>query len=167
VGGLVVKKHRGGPVERRVDGEGVLGMASDGGSAWPATARVRHRQAMVGQCRGAGEDQGADKWALGTMKSGGDFLLVWIQNLNKFKLVQILSKFDRPKNDISELEKFEIKYGCEGLEEGNNFLHRNFFKFEIDFKWKFREFSRFELEDNMIEFLLETSNWDETWTRDL
>jgi hypothetical protein len=32
------------------------------------------------------------------------------------------------------LEKFEIKYGCEVFEEGNNFLHRNFFRFEIYFK---------------------------------
>jgi hypothetical protein len=34
------------------------------------------------------------------------------------------------------LENFEIKYGCEGFEERNNFLHRNFFIFEIDLKLK-------------------------------
>jgi hypothetical protein len=35
---------------------------------------------------------------------------------------------------LPELEKFEIKYGCAGFEEGNNFLHRNFFRFEMDCK---------------------------------
>jgi hypothetical protein len=30
--------------------------------------------------------------------------------------------------------KIEIKYGCEGFEERNNFLHRNFSGFEMDFK---------------------------------
>jgi hypothetical protein len=33
--------------------------------------------------------------------------------------------------------KFKIKYGCEGLEEWNNFLHRNFPRFEIDFELQF------------------------------
>jgi hypothetical protein len=32
--------------------------------------------------------------------------------------------------DLPELKKFEIKYGCEDLEEGNNFLHSNFSRFE-------------------------------------
>jgi hypothetical protein len=27
---------------------------------------------------------------------------------------------------------FEIKYGFEGFDERNNFLHRNVFKFEVD-----------------------------------
>jgi hypothetical protein len=44
------------------------------------------------------------------------------------------------------------------FEEGNNFLYRNFFIFEVDFKWKFREASMFEfwLEFDRISF----------WTRD-
>jgi hypothetical protein len=36
--------------------------------------------------------------------------------------------------DILELKIFEIKYSWEGFEERNNFLHRNFFKFKLDFK---------------------------------
>jgi hypothetical protein len=36
-------------------------------------------------------------------------------------------------------EKFEIKYVFEGFDEGNNLIHRNFSRFEIDFKLKFRE----------------------------
>jgi hypothetical protein len=38
------------------------------------------------------------------------------------------------KNDLPELEKFEIKYGYEGFEERNNFIHRNFYRFELDLK---------------------------------
>jgi hypothetical protein len=39
------------------------------------------------------------------------------------------------------LEKIEIKYGFEALEEGNNFLYRNFLRFRMDFELKFREAS--------------------------
>jgi hypothetical protein len=39
------------------------------------------------------------------------------------------------------LEKIEIKYGFEALEEGNNFLYRNFLRFGMDFELKFREAS--------------------------
>jgi hypothetical protein len=35
--------------------------------------------------------------------------------------------------------KIEIKYSFEGFEEENNFLHRNFFRFEIYFELKFLE----------------------------
>jgi hypothetical protein len=44
----------------------------------------------------------------------------------------IFSNFGRPKNDFLELQKFEIKYGFEDLEERNNFLHRNSFIFRRD-----------------------------------
>jgi hypothetical protein len=39
-----------------------------------------------------------------------------------------------------EIENFDIKYGCEVFSERNNFLHRNFFRFEMDFELKIREF---------------------------
>jgi hypothetical protein len=32
------------------------------------------------------------------------------------------------------LESFQIKYGIEGIEERNNFIHRNFFRFDVDFE---------------------------------
>jgi hypothetical protein len=48
-------------------------------------------------------------------------------------LIQTVSNFDHPKNDLPELKNFEIKYGFEDLEKMNNFLHRNFFRFERDF----------------------------------
>jgi hypothetical protein len=35
------------------------------------------------------------------------------------------------KKDLSKIEKFEIKYGFEGFEEWNNFLHRNIFIFKM------------------------------------
>jgi hypothetical protein len=51
-----------------------------------------------------------------------------------FKLIQILANFDLSKKDLSELTKFEIKYGHEWFEEKNKFLRRKFSKFEMDFK---------------------------------
>jgi hypothetical protein len=39
------------------------------------------------------------------------------------------------------LEKIEIKYGFEALEEGNNFLYIKFLRFGMDFELKFREAS--------------------------
>jgi hypothetical protein len=50
------------------------------------------------------------------------------------------------KDGLLVLENFQIKYGMEGFEERDNFLHRNFFRFELGFKWKFREESRFEIQ---------------------
>jgi hypothetical protein len=38
------------------------------------------------------------------------------------------------QNISSQTQKNKINYGCEGFEERNNFLHRNFFKFEVDFE---------------------------------
>jgi hypothetical protein len=54
------------------------------------------------------------------------------------------------KNDHPELEKFEEKYGFKGFEEGNNFLHRNFIRFGMDFKLKIREAPRFRIQWNLI-----------------
>jgi hypothetical protein len=44
------------------------------------------------------------------------------------------------KKGIPKLENFKIKYGFEGFEERNNFIHRNFFRFKIYFELKFLEF---------------------------
>jgi hypothetical protein len=54
---------------------------------------------------------------------------------NEFKLILIQKQF-------SELENFEIKYGCEEFEIRNNFTYRNFPKLEIEFKLKIRENSK-------------------------
>jgi hypothetical protein len=54
-----------------------------------------------------------------------------------FKWIQIVFKFFQaltdPKNDFPELKKFEIKYSHEGFVEINNFLHRNFLRFEMKY----------------------------------
>jgi hypothetical protein len=42
----------------------------------------------------------------------------------------------RSKKDLPELENFEIKYGCEGFAERNNFLQRNFYNIKMDFELK-------------------------------
>jgi hypothetical protein len=43
------------------------------------------------------------------------------------------------KQELPEVENFEINYGCEWFKERNNFLHKNFFSFEIDFELKIWE----------------------------
>jgi hypothetical protein len=55
-------------------------------------------------------------------------------NSIQFKRFQIASNFDHPKSAHPKLEKFEINYGFEALKKMNNSLHRNFFRFGIDFK---------------------------------
>jgi hypothetical protein len=37
------------------------------------------------------------------------------------------------------LDKFKIKYGYEGFEDRNNFLHMNFSRFKMDFELKIWE----------------------------
>jgi hypothetical protein len=54
----------------------------------------------------------------------------------QFKSFQSLTE---PKRIFPSSKKFEIKYDFERFEEGNNLLHRNFFKFEMDFELKFGE----------------------------
>jgi hypothetical protein len=80
-----------------------------------------------------GED---DRWGPGN--SAGWRRFKFVSNF-QFKRIQTSSnhfKFDQPKRDLPELEKFEIKYGCEGFEEGNNVIHRNFLRFEMDYELK-------------------------------
>jgi hypothetical protein len=55
-------------------------------------------------------------------------------DLNDFNLIQTHSNFTRSKQDLPELDKFEIKYGFEGFVERKNFPYRNFFIFEMDFE---------------------------------
>jgi hypothetical protein len=53
--------------------------------------------------------------------------------------IQFVSNFDWTKRDLPKLKKFKTKYGCEGFEEGNNFLHRNFFKSKMVIELKIWE----------------------------
>jgi hypothetical protein len=61
-------------------------------------------------------------------------------------MISNYSNFSRPKIDFPKFKKIEIKYNFEGFEEGNNFLHTNFFRFEVDFELKIREFLGFEFD---------------------
>jgi hypothetical protein len=85
-------------------------------------------------------------WPVGCCYSPGRRWFDYILNSNEFKLPQNLPNFDRSKNNLFLVEQFGIKYGFEGLEKMNNFLHRNFFRFGMDFKWKIQEFSRLKFE---------------------
>jgi hypothetical protein len=54
--------------------------------------------------------------------------------------IRVISNCDPSKKDLPEIEKLEIKYGCEDLEERDNFIHSNFLRFKIGFELKFAEF---------------------------
>jgi hypothetical protein len=60
------------------------------------------------------------------------------KQFNKFEFkIYIGSNFILSKQDLPKLEKIEIKYDSEGLDDSNNFTSINFFRFEINFKLKF------------------------------
>jgi hypothetical protein len=71
------------------------------------------------------------------------------QVLNPFKptkstqthsnLFQIILNLLLSKKGLIKLKIFKIKYGFEGFAERKNFLHSNFFKFEMGFELKFEE----------------------------
>jgi hypothetical protein len=70
--------------------------------------------------------------------------LLWAQPSEQciFELNRILSKgleLIQLKMSFQCSNKFQIKYGCEGFQQRNNFLHRNFFIFKMDFELKFGE----------------------------
>jgi hypothetical protein len=95
--------------------------------------------AEAGGGRAPWSEQGR-KW--GAKSGPGATVPAAVRILSKIKFqtdsnhIQILSNFDSSKKDPPELEKFEIKYVCEGFKERNNFLHRNVFRFETYFKLK-------------------------------
>jgi hypothetical protein len=138
-GGLAMARARAG-------GPGHEHVRSGGGS--PRTAapgRTRGRQGK----REKGERTGkAGRWAgpwsgsrLSTkeIERGREWQVGTGLRINVFKLVQKYSNLIRPKINLLDPQKFELKYGFEGFDERNNFLHRNFSRFEMDFKLKFRK----------------------------
>jgi hypothetical protein len=54
-------------------------------------------------------------------------------------LIQTHSNFILSRQDLPRIDFFKIKYGFEGFDERNNFLYRNFSRFKMYFKLKFRE----------------------------
>jgi hypothetical protein len=77
----------------------------------------------------------ADQWSPATVPDGAiKYGLNHFKNSNYFKNIQFFSNFNQSKFDLSELQKFGIKYCFEDLKEMNNFLHRNLFRSRMDFK---------------------------------
>jgi hypothetical protein len=103
---------------------------------------------MVGgarQCNEAGEGEWGGPVGPGGTVPGSAVKRLWIQfklfqkNSNDFKN---FSNFDRFKKHIPKLTNmvgmvFALR---------NNFLYRYFFRFEVDFEWKFREALGFEFD---------------------
>jgi hypothetical protein len=93
---------------------------------------------------GLGRKGEADWWAATTVPVDA---VKWPKiHSNKFEFKSTRSNLFQSKQDLPELEKFEIKYSFEGFDERNNFTYRNFRRFEVDFELKIREASRFEFE---------------------
>jgi hypothetical protein len=119
-----------------------------GADSWPAATRAHRPRAggATAGCTGGVAAQNRGGGVLmcgphGTVPGGaGQTHLNPIWNLNGFKFFQIPSKFDWSKNDLPRLKKFEIKYSFEDLKKMNNFIHRNFFRFERDFEKKLENF---------------------------
>jgi hypothetical protein len=110
------------------------GAAGTGGGGWNRRTS-RGSRARLGW--------GGKKLCVGRLgrKSGLGPAKVLGHDLNRCELFQTVSNIIQThsnliwfKKDLSKLEKFEIKYNIDDFEERNNFLHRNFFRFEVDFE---------------------------------
>jgi hypothetical protein len=87
-----------------------------------------------GRCNAEQGRRVADPWAQG--HNIGRRSLNHLKIFKRFENVQISPNFDRSNFDIPEVNKFVIKYEFEYLKKMNNFVHRNFFRFRMDFKLK-------------------------------
>jgi hypothetical protein len=126
----------GGPPVKKKKWRGVRQACGVG--ARPAVACLRRRRAAVGRRGRNRGGNGAPKSGPGLQCQSAVKISFKIKFQTDLNHIQILSNFDSSKKDPPELENFERKYVCEGFKEGNNFLHRNVFRFEIYFKLKFR-----------------------------
>jgi hypothetical protein len=90
---------------KRADAGVVEGEKGEGGrGCWVGPATEREREPT-------------DRWA-------------WSRK-SKFKTD---SNLTLSKTGLRGLKKSKIKYSCEVFEEGNNFIHSNFFRFKMNFK---------------------------------
>jgi hypothetical protein len=103
---------------------------------WPAGGSGRRRRGAPHgrvpiQNRGKGGD---DRWAPATVRAAVN------RYSNRFEPIQTVSKISKPnklqliQKGPSRAQKIDVKYGVEGFEERNDFLHRNFLKFKVDFE---------------------------------
>jgi hypothetical protein len=111
-----------------------LGRGSVGhrGRHWPESAE-RERRADRRAFK-IGEQEVTDRWGHAAQSWAAWFDLIRIQIQTNSNVTQIISNFDPSKKGTLELKKIKIKYGSEGIEEMIDFLHRNFSRFEMDFK---------------------------------
>jgi hypothetical protein len=142
-------------------------MERGGGSRWPRDKKKRRggdrHTTTVGLARGRQQPDSGGNGRLAELvqnrggvgsPTGGPRAIVQGDGIkfdSKFEFKRYQMKFKSfqaltdSKRTFLGSKKIEIKYGCEGFEESNNFLYRNFSRFETYFKWKFREFCRFRI----------------------
>jgi hypothetical protein len=95
----------------------------------PAAAQLR-RSWVAARTGDVGE---ADQWAPPHCRVVNQFKpSKSIQT--RSNLIQIISNLIHYRKGLPKLGKIEIKYGFEEFEERNNFVHRNFFKLQVDFE---------------------------------
>jgi hypothetical protein len=109
------------------------GEAGPGGSGRGVRGKERERQG------GGGVPTCGPEWH-SAGRRGSNWILNKNPNSNGSKHFQTFSNFGQLEKYFLLLGKIEIKYGFESLEEGNNFLYRNFLNFGMDLELKFREF---------------------------
>jgi hypothetical protein len=68
------------------------------------------------------------------------------------------------KQYIPELEKFEIKYGCEGFDVSNNFPYWIFSRFRMEFELKFEQGSKIQVQMDFDWIFFWSLIFDEIWT---
>jgi hypothetical protein len=101
------------------------------------------REQRKGVWYGGGVERGLQSLLLGgrlglAQKEYWHFLSIW-KFSNELQLIWL-------KDGLTVLENFQIKYGVEGFEDRDNFLHIKFFRFEVCFEWKFIGALWFELD---------------------
>jgi hypothetical protein len=99
-----------------------------------AAACVRWLQGSGVPHSGIGEAKITDRWGPSHCNGRRDQTL--FESIQMVQFNSNIFKFVRSEQHLPLLGKNEIKYGFEGLVEVNNFLHRNFFIFEMSFELK-------------------------------
>jgi hypothetical protein len=112
--------------------------ATEGGGEVLRRAEKRGMVNRQGPRRGGARSHGARQHKQGSSRAltGGPR-----PGKEKKKLIQILkmpiqiyANLIHSKSDLSLLQKFEIKYGCEEFDVSNNFPYRNILRFKMNFE---------------------------------
>jgi hypothetical protein len=111
-------------------------VATAGGGRPAPTQEQWARAALADARRGFKTGEGALTGGAAQHSAGRQGQTTFKLISNQFKLIQTFqnrSNFDRSKKYLLGLKNFKIKYGFEDFKEINNFIHRSYFKFEVDF----------------------------------